>query len=149
MSPGETESTRPYARPARPHRAGRKFPLDHRLQLITRFHDELGRRGDEFVALLTEEGHPRRFAEIELEGVTAASSPSSVDFYRRQMLQEISTPDRLLRLVRKPDGVVGLNPPQNAAAINSAVGVAVLGCREQRGAACAAEFAGLHVLPVP
>jgi acyl-CoA reductase-like NAD-dependent aldehyde dehydrogenase len=103
-----------------------KLPLEHRLQLITRFHDELGRRGDEFVSLLTEEGHPRRFAEIELAGVTAASSPSSVDFYRRQMLQEISTPDRLLRLVRKPDGVVGLNPPQNAAAINSAVGVAVL-----------------------
>lgn len=103
-----------------------RFPLEHRLQLVARFHDELGRRGREFIALLTGEGHPRRFAEIELAGVSAACSPSAVDFYRQQMLQEIATPDRMLRLVRKPDGVVALNPPQNAAAINSTVGVGVL-----------------------
>jgi acyl-CoA reductase-like NAD-dependent aldehyde dehydrogenase len=103
-----------------------RFPLDHRFQLIARFHDELSRRMEEFVGILVGEGHPRQFAEFEARGIFEASAPGPVDFYRQQMVQEIDTPDRLLRLVRKPDGVVALNPPQNAAAVDSCVGVAIL-----------------------
>jgi acyl-CoA reductase-like NAD-dependent aldehyde dehydrogenase len=103
-----------------------RLPLEHRLSLISRFHDRLAARMDEFIQLLTDEGHPLRFAVIEAAGIYDATAPAAVDFYREQMISEISTPDRRLLLVRKPDGVVGLNPPQNAAAINAAVGIAVL-----------------------
>jgi acyl-CoA reductase-like NAD-dependent aldehyde dehydrogenase len=103
-----------------------RLPLEHRLSLISRFHDGLAARMDEFIRLLTGEGHPLRFATIEAAGIYDATAPAAVDFYREQMRQEIRVPGRRLLLVRKPDGVVGLNPPQNAAAINSTVGVAVL-----------------------
>lgn len=103
-----------------------RLPLEHRLSLISRFHDRLAARMDEFIQLLTDEGHPLRFAMIEAAGIHDATAPAAVDFYRGQMTSEIATPDRRLLLVRKPDGVVGLNPPQNAAAINSTVGVAIL-----------------------
>ncbi len=101
-------------------------PLEDRLGLISRFHDRLATRIDEFIRLLTGEGHPLRFAAIEAAGIFDATAPAAVDFYREEMASEISTPERRLLLVRKPDGVVGLNPPQNAAAINSTVGVAIL-----------------------
>jgi acyl-CoA reductase-like NAD-dependent aldehyde dehydrogenase len=103
-----------------------RLPLEHRLGLISRFHDRLAARTDEFIRLLTGEGHPLRFAAIEAAGIYDATAPAAVDFYREQMTSEISTPERRMLLVRKPDGVVGLNPPQNAAAINAAVGVAIL-----------------------
>jgi acyl-CoA reductase-like NAD-dependent aldehyde dehydrogenase len=103
-----------------------RLPLEHRLGLISRFHDRLTARMDEFIRLLTGEGHPLRFATIEAAGIYDATAPAAVAFYRGQMTSEVSTPERRLLLVRKPDGVVGLNPPQNAAAINSTVGVAIL-----------------------
>ncbi|MFG7944796.1 aldehyde dehydrogenase family protein [Streptomyces cacaoi] len=101
-------------------------PLERRLELIGRFHRELDRRIDEFTALLIAEGHPRRFADIEAMSILDSTGPEAVDFYRRQLVQEIETPQRRLAMVRKPDGVVGLTPPQNAATTNSAVGVPVL-----------------------
>ncbi|MDX3225015.1 aldehyde dehydrogenase family protein [Streptomyces sp. ME19-01-6] len=101
-------------------------PLERRLGLLARFHQELARRAGEFIELLIAEGHPRRFAEIEATSILDATGPEAIDFYRRQLVQEVATPGRHLKLVRKPDGVVGLNPPQNAATTNSAVGVCVL-----------------------
>jgi acyl-CoA reductase-like NAD-dependent aldehyde dehydrogenase len=101
-------------------------PLERRLTLLSRFHQELSRRTDEFIELLIGEGHPRNFAEIEAMSILDSTGPEAIDFYRHQLVQEVDTPQRHLKLVRKPDGVVGLNPPQNAATTNSAVGVCIL-----------------------
>jgi len=123
-SPEQIEAAVQAAHAAAPGWA--RFPLEHRLGLVSRFHDRLAARTDEFIQLLTDEGHPRRMAVIEAAGILDATTPAVVDFVRGQMTSEIATPDRRLLLVRKPDGVVGLNPPQNAAATNSTVGIGVL-----------------------
>lgn len=101
-------------------------PVADRLELCTRFHSALTKHADDFVDILAAEGHPRRFAEIETTSILDVTAPDAVDFYAHQLVQHLGTPQRRLRLEQKPDGVVGLNPPQNAAATNSAVGVLIL-----------------------
>jgi acyl-CoA reductase-like NAD-dependent aldehyde dehydrogenase len=104
---------------------GRRRAAD-RLELCTRFHAELTKHAEDFVDILAAEGHPRRFAEIETTSILDVTAPESVEFYAQQLVRHVGSGQRRLRLEQKPDGVVGLNPPQNAAATNSAVGVLVL-----------------------
>ena len=103
-----------------------RVDLDTRLQLLPRLHARLTERYDELLAILISEGHPRRLAEWEIAGVLTATGEQTVSFYRSQLEQRFDTPDHSLSLLRKPDGVVCLNPPQNAAATNSALGAAAL-----------------------
>lgn len=99
------------------------FPLEVRLNLGRRVHEEVLRRREEFIDVLVAEGHPRRLAEWEVAGVLQGTAPESIDLWREQSHQEKQIGLRRLLLVRKPDGVVALSPPQNAAASNSALGV--------------------------
>ncbi len=102
------------------------FPLDVRVQVMHRLHDELLRRHDEIVAVLVDEGHPRTLAEWELAGCLQGTSPETVGHCLEQMHREYRDQSRRLFVVRKPDGVVALSPPQNAAAVNSLLGTAAL-----------------------
>jgi acyl-CoA reductase-like NAD-dependent aldehyde dehydrogenase len=102
------------------------FPLETRLELGRRVHAEVLRRHAEFVDVLVAEGHPRRLAEWEIAGVLQGTAPESIDLWRRQMYEERQVGPRRLILARKPDGVVALCPPQNAAASNSVLGVPAL-----------------------
>ncbi|OEV05762.1 aldehyde dehydrogenase family protein [Streptomyces oceani] len=122
--PEQLEAATRAAHNAKP--AWAAVPLEQRLDLLSSFHQELSGRIEEFIELLIAEGHPRRFAEIEATSILDSTGQEAIDFYRQQLVQEVDTPRRHLTLVRKPDGVVGLNPPQNAATTNSAVGVCVL-----------------------
>ncbi|MFI9203135.1 aldehyde dehydrogenase family protein [Streptomyces sp. NPDC053048] len=101
--------------------------LDTRMELGWRLHAALKARHDELLDILISEGHPRRLAEWEIAGMLMGSSEETVSFYRSQLEQRFDTPGRTLTLLRKPDGVVCLNPPQNAAASNSFLGTATLG----------------------
>lgn len=103
-----------------------RVDLETRLQLLRRLHTGLTERYDELLAVLISEGHPRRLAEWEIAGMLMGSSEQTVSFYRDQMDQRFDSPDHALALLRKPDGVVCLNPPQNAAATNSGLGIAAL-----------------------
>ncbi|MFI9237440.1 aldehyde dehydrogenase family protein [Streptomyces sp. NPDC053079] len=103
------------------------FDLDTRMQLGPRLHAALKKHYDELLSILISEGHPRRLAEWEIAGLLTGSSEETVSFYRSQLEQRFDDPHRTLALLRKPDGVVCLNPPQNAAASNSFLGTASLG----------------------
>jgi acyl-CoA reductase-like NAD-dependent aldehyde dehydrogenase len=102
------------------------FPLEARFRLAERFHEEARRRRDDIVEVLVEEGHPRTLAEWEVAGVLQASHPLTTAWCRDQMFAEHRQGNRRLRLVRKPDGVVVLSPPLNAALVSSLLGVPVL-----------------------
>ncbi|HEX8052981.1 MAG TPA: aldehyde dehydrogenase [Thermoleophilaceae bacterium] len=81
---------------------------------------------DDFVDVLIAEGHPRRLAEWEAEGIVQASSPEALDWAFAQISQTFHDGERRMLLTRKPDGVVCINPPQNAAASNAALGLMAL-----------------------
>ncbi len=102
------------------------FPLEKRLELARRFHLEVKKRKQEFIDVLVAEGHPRKLAEWEVAGILQCSSFESLELWERQLYEERKIGPRKLLLVRKPDGVVVLSPPQNAAASNSVGGLAVL-----------------------
>jgi acyl-CoA reductase-like NAD-dependent aldehyde dehydrogenase len=99
------------------------FPLDTRKQIMLDFHAAVLERAEEFVQLLIAEGHPRRLAEWEVGGVLRGSDPPTAEWYVEQFHRRFDTAERRLELVRKPDGVVCVNPPQNAAGSNAALGV--------------------------
>ncbi len=105
------------------------FPIDER---IGRFgmllHDRLAERAEEIAEILVQEGHPLMLAQWQVSGMLECFSPESNAFYRSQMLQEFHRDERRLQVRRQPDGVVCLNPPQNAPLSSALLGVtAVMG----------------------
>lgn len=112
------------AREAAPRWAA--VPLETRMKLGERLHAEVLRRHEELVDVLVAEGHPRRLAEWEISGILQTTAPEALDLWRKQMHDERCIGPRRLMLVRRPDGVVALSPPQNAAAVNSLLGVPAL-----------------------
>ncbi len=101
-------------------------PLSERMHLGHEVHRRLKARKDEFIDVLVAEGHPYRLAEWEVAGAIQGSSPQTLAFNASMMEQRSEHLGREVRLVRKPDGVVGLVPPRNAAASNSLLGVHAL-----------------------
>ncbi|MGO9320610.1 MAG: aldehyde dehydrogenase family protein [Solirubrobacteraceae bacterium] len=103
-----------------------RFSLRRLREIGTDFHRELLARADELVEILIVEGHPRRLAQWEVSGVVHGVDEITRDWYSSQLQESFTVDGRDLQLVRKPDGVVCVNPPQNAAASNSAMGALAL-----------------------
>ena len=99
-----------------------RFSLNQLREIGADFHRELLARADELVEILVHEGHPRRLAQWEVSGVVHGLDEPTRQWYHRQFRESFTIDGRDLELVRKPDGVVCINPPQNAAASNSAMG---------------------------
>ncbi|GGQ49047.1 aldehyde dehydrogenase family protein [Streptomyces mutabilis] len=100
------------------------FPLDVRIQRLgALLHDKLAERAEEIAEILVQEGHPRMLAEWQVSGMLECFGPESTSFYRSQMLQEFHRGERRLQVRRQPDGVVCLNPPQNAPLSSALLGV--------------------------
>jgi acyl-CoA reductase-like NAD-dependent aldehyde dehydrogenase len=97
--------------------------LATRRSIMTEFASVMRERGHELVEILVYEGHPRRLAEWEVRGIVDGTSPESMDWVFDQMRYEVQCGPRRVVVSRKPDGVVCLNPPQNAAGSNSALGM--------------------------
>ncbi len=112
------------ARAAQP--AWAAMPLATRLEFGQLFHERTIAHREEFIEVLIAEGHPRRLAEWEVAGVIHGSAPETFGGNALMMEHREQVGDREIRLVRKPDGVVCLSPPQNAAASNSMLGVSAL-----------------------
>lgn len=87
------------------------------------FHARLLECAGELTDILVAEGHPRVVAEWEVDGMVQSSSPKVLDWAFAQMSHSFRDGGRRMRLVRKPDGVVCVNPPQNAAAANASLGM--------------------------
>ncbi len=111
------------------HRASLKFkqfPLAARYKIYEDFHRLLLVHKEEFLRLLSIEGHPRKLAEWEFEGMEIGSRPETISFYREQLRKEIGrSGDEVLYWARKADGVVCLSPPGNASASNSYTAILV------------------------
>ncbi|GGL65778.1 putative aldehyde dehydrogenase [Streptomyces fumigatiscleroticus] len=101
-------------------------PLDRRMSLGPLFRQQLTRRREEFLDLLVAEGHPRRLARWQLSGLMEMHGPESCAYYRQCMHTEFRHAGRRLIVHRRPDGVVCLNPPQNAPGPSAALAVLML-----------------------
>jgi acyl-CoA reductase-like NAD-dependent aldehyde dehydrogenase len=107
----------------RASRTFRLFPQEARSQIVIEFNQMLAARAEELIEILMAEGHPRRLAQWELSGMLYATDEATIRYYETQLHQSFESEGRRLELVRKPDGVVCVNPPQNAAGSNSTMGV--------------------------
>jgi acyl-CoA reductase-like NAD-dependent aldehyde dehydrogenase len=103
-----------------------RFSVCQLREIAADFHRELLSRVSELVEILVVEGHPRQLAEWEVTGVLRGVDEMTRDWYYAQFEESFSIDGHDLTLVRKPDGVVCVNPPQNAAASNSAMGALAL-----------------------
>lgn len=111
---------------ARASRLFRLTPLETRLSIVAAFNRALVERASELIDILVAEGHPRRLARWEVSGLVRATDEAALSWYRDQFSQEFHSDGQRIELVRKPDGVVAVHPPQNAAGSNSVMGVLCL-----------------------
>lgn len=103
------------------------FPLAERLDRFgALLHRRLTETADRTIEILLREGHPLALARWQVSGALECFSPESLAFYRRQMLQESRHGGRRISVRRRPDGVVCLNPPQNAPLSSALLGVTAL-----------------------
>ena len=97
-----------------------KFSLSKRRQILLDIYKLLIENRKKFIELLIIEGHPRRLAEWEFEGMQIGSSPTTINFYCQLIQKELGRCGReILYWVRRPDGVVCVSPPGNASASSS------------------------------
>lgn len=100
-----------------------QFPLAVRSQIVASIRDRMISQQDELLKILVDEGHPRKLGEWEIDGMINGLHPQTLEWLTNQMSQTFQADDKDIELVRKPDGVVCVSPPQNAAASNSALGI--------------------------
>jgi acyl-CoA reductase-like NAD-dependent aldehyde dehydrogenase len=101
-------------------------PLAHRMKLGPMFRDRLIENQRTFIDLLIAEGHPRQLAEWEFTCLLQVFSDESCSWYAQQMHTEFTHGERRLIVRRQPDGVVCVNPPQNAPAPSAALAIPAL-----------------------
>ncbi len=101
-------------------------PLERRMRLGALFRRQLLLHQDEFLEMLVAEAHPIKLARWELSCLLQVFSEESCDWYRQRMCTEFEHGNRRLMVRRQPDGVVCLNPPQNAPAPSAALAVLAL-----------------------
>ncbi|MGW7530533.1 aldehyde dehydrogenase family protein [Streptomyces sp. NPDC054783] len=101
-------------------------PPADRLELGRLVRERLLDHWDVLLDLLAAEAHPRKLARWELTGLLTLFGDTNRAFYEQQMHQEFEDAGRRLIVRRQPDGVVCVNPPQNAPAAMAALSVLVL-----------------------
>ncbi|MQY10857.1 N-succinylglutamate 5-semialdehyde dehydrogenase [Streptomyces sp. RB5] len=104
----------------------RRVPLERRLAFVEAVYDAMCERADDVVDVLVAEGHPVRVARWELTVVLSMIHPESLVHARQTLEWCTEWAGRRVSLVRKPDGVVGLNAARNAGFLSSALGALVL-----------------------
>ncbi len=100
--------------------------LDTRMRLGPMFRAKLLEHRDTLLDLLVAEAHPLRLARWELSCLQQVFSDESCSWYRQMMHTEFTHGDRRLIVRRQSDGVVCVNPPQNAPAPSAALSVLAL-----------------------
>jgi acyl-CoA reductase-like NAD-dependent aldehyde dehydrogenase len=104
-----------------------RVPLRDRVALGIRIGERLRERRDDLVDLLVAEGQPRALAGPTLDEYWYADfSPETLNWCAEQMESSRQTGNRHATVRRVPDGVVCVNPPQNASTPNALFGVTAL-----------------------
>ncbi|MGI5506409.1 aldehyde dehydrogenase family protein [Lentzea sp. CA-135723] len=98
-------------------------PLRTRIEGMAMIRERVRARHDEIVDTLIAEGNPRLLAQWQVSGMLTAASDDMLSWFETQLCQEFSVGPRRLLVRRVADGVVCVNPPQNAPASS-----ALLGC---------------------
>lgn len=105
----------------------KNFDIDKRANIIVDIHNKLFKYKREYVDLLVMEGHPKKLAEWEINGMLKGTDPQTVHFYRMNLeIQLGKENNENIFLHRKPDGVVCLSTPKNAPSSISVIGVFAL-----------------------
>ncbi|MFD6337081.1 aldehyde dehydrogenase family protein [Streptomyces sp. NPDC060131] len=103
------------------------FPPETRIeQFGTLLYRRLAEQAARITDVLVQEGHPLALARWQVSGALEVFGPESLGFYRSQMLQEYRHGEREISVRRRPDGVVCLNPPQNAPLSSALLGVTAI-----------------------
>ncbi|MFK0193051.1 aldehyde dehydrogenase family protein [Kitasatospora sp. NPDC090308] len=123
-TPEQAATALARARAAQPLWA--RVPLERRLEFVAAFHRLLRERAEEVVGALVSEGYPVRVARWSLAAALDLTHPDTLAHTRAAMRWEGEQDGRLVRLVRKPDGVVGLSPARNAPMLTATAAVPVL-----------------------
>lgn len=101
-------------------------PLATRLRLGSLIRDLLRDKETELVDLLVAEGSPRALARWQVAGLHDLFSAETLEYCAAQLHQERVIGPRTLTVRRVADGVVCVNPPQNAPAASAVFGVTPL-----------------------
>jgi acyl-CoA reductase-like NAD-dependent aldehyde dehydrogenase len=101
-------------------------PLRERMRLGGLIRDRLRRGHAELVELMVAEGSPRALAQWQVAGLMELFSPQTLDWCESQLRHEFRHGPRRLTVRRVPDGVVCVNPPQNAPAASALFGITPL-----------------------
>lgn len=110
--------------------AGRRAALDwaarpssdHR-EFLRRANRALQENSKYIEELLVAEGHPRKLAQWEIDGILKGTSLSTHDFCNTLNGNPHKIDGSVVALRRRPSGLVGLIPSQNAAAATSLLGL--------------------------
>ncbi|MGE7386841.1 aldehyde dehydrogenase family protein [Streptomyces sp. NPDC004126] len=105
----------------------RRVPLAQRVEAGRRIGERLLEHREPLVEILVAEGTPRSAAEGMITGIPFTSwSRETIEWCAEQLEFRRTDGERELILRRVPDGVVCINPPQNAATVNALNGLTAL-----------------------
>jgi acyl-CoA reductase-like NAD-dependent aldehyde dehydrogenase len=123
----ETHNIQAIESSARAFEIFNSFPLAKRIKLFRDVHQLLLKNKERLLELFIAEGHPRRLGEWEFSGMLQAFTAETVSFYKSEVSKNRRTKNSEINLLlRKPDGVVCVSPPRNAASSNSLTGALAL-----------------------
>ncbi|WP_158849451.1 aldehyde dehydrogenase family protein [Saccharothrix deserti] len=100
--------------------------VDDRIAFARAVGERVRAHAAQFTEVLVAEGHPKRLAVWEVASSLEMTSQENLDRVRRQLCEVGRVGQRETRLVRKPDGVVAVHPPHNAATANSMLAMGAL-----------------------
>lgn len=101
-------------------------PLRTRMRLGSAIRERLRRGHAELVELMVAEGSPLALAQWQVAGLMELFSPQTLDWCESQLYKEFQHGQRRLVVRRVADGVVCVNPPQNAPAASALFGITPL-----------------------
>lgn len=105
----------------------RRVPLGERIEVGRRIGERLLEHRDRIVEILVAEGTPKSAAEGMITGIPFTSwSRETLEWCAGQLEFRRQDGEREMILRRIPDGVVCINPPQNAATVNALNGLVAL-----------------------
>ena len=101
-------------------------PLATRMRLGALIRQRLLRRHADLVEVLVAEGNPRDLVEWQVAGLFETFSEQTLSWCASQMYRAFEHGPRKLVVRRVADGVVAVNPPQNAPAASALFGITAL-----------------------
>lgn len=105
----------------------RYFPLEKRRKILGDIHKNLVEKKEKLIELFIIEGHPKKLAEWEFNGLETSFRKKSLDFFKNELYREIvKSGKEKIYLQRKPDGVVCVIPPKNAPSSSMGAAFALL-----------------------